>query len=269
MTWVTLLPGTHHLKFIVDDQVRIADDLPKAVDDEGSLANYVAVPISPRSSPHSVSPPRNLGYVRNNSFWSEASSTAAQLEAGWVNTFPPELLAAAKEEEAYLASLSHASSSQPAPNIPPAPVLPRHLGEPFLNSRAAASTEQDRRRSSRHRISGMNSGGSGNPSPVSSASDVVIPVTTASGTDVTATAKQTHPHATRSTAITLSPGSGSKKLDSGTRMADDASVLPVPSHVVLHHLTTSTIKNGVLAVASTVRYKKKVSPFVGLACVWG
>jgi hypothetical protein len=100
--------------------------------------------------------------------------------------------------------------------------------------------------------------GSDAPSPVSSASDVVIPVTTASGTDVTATVKQTHPHAMRSSTIKLSPGSGNKKLDSGARMADDASVLPVPSHVVLHHLTTSTIKNGVLAVASTVRYKKKV-----------
>lgn len=41
-------------------------------------------------------------------------------------------------------------------------------------------------------------------------------------------------------------------------LADDNSVLPVPSHVVLHHLGTSAIRNGVLAVADTVRYKKKV-----------
>jgi hypothetical protein len=41
-------------------------------------------------------------------------------------------------------------------------------------------------------------------------------------------------------------------------VADDASVLPVPSHVVLHHLTTSAIRNGVLAVGNTTRYKKKV-----------
>jgi len=40
-------------------------------------------------------------------------------------------------------------------------------------------------------------------------------------------------------------------------VTDDASVLPVPSHVVLHHLCTSAIKNGVLAVANTTRYKKK------------
>jgi len=42
-------------------------------------------------------------------------------------------------------------------------------------------------------------------------------------------------------------------------LTDDNSVLPVPSHVVIQHLCTSAIKNGVLAVASTTRYRKKVS----------
>jgi hypothetical protein len=40
-------------------------------------------------------------------------------------------------------------------------------------------------------------------------------------------------------------------------LTDDASVLSVPSHVVLHHLCTSAIRNGVLAVANTTRYKEK------------
>ncbi|KAH7876097.1 hypothetical protein C8J55DRAFT_440399 [Lentinula edodes] len=40
-------------------------------------------------------------------------------------------------------------------------------------------------------------------------------------------------------------------------IADDASVLPVPSHVVLHHLCTSAMRNGVLAVGETIRYRKK------------
>lgn len=45
----------------------------------------------------------------------------------------------------------------------------------------------------------------------------------------------------------------------GPGLADDGSVLPVPSHVVLHHLGTSAIRNGVLAVADTTRYRGKVS----------
>ncbi|KAJ7572123.1 hypothetical protein C8J56DRAFT_993289 [Mycena floridula] len=47
------------------------------------------------------------------------------------------------------------------------------------------------------------------------------------------------------------------KIIDDTVSADDTSVLPVPSHAVLHHLSTSPIRNGVLAVGATVRYKKK------------
>lgn len=50
----------------------------------------------------------------------------------------------------------------------------------------------------------------------------------------------------------------SAKLPDAPGLADDGSVLPVPSHVVLHHLSTSAIRNGVLAVANTTRYRKKV-----------
>ena len=49
-------------------------------------------------------------------------------------------------------------------------------------------------------------------------------------------------------------------------LTDDNSVLPVPSHVVIQHLCTSAIKNGVLAVASTTRYRKKVSCFMKCLC---
>jgi len=40
---------------------------------------------------------------------------------------------------------------------------------------------------------------------------------------------------------------------------DDNSILPVPNHVVLNHLTASAIKNGTLGVGTTTRYRKKVS----------
>jgi hypothetical protein len=58
-------------------------------------------------------------------------------------------------------------------------------------------------------------------------------------------------------ASNANPG-GAPGLGAGA-LADDGSVLPVPSHVVLCHLGTSAIRNGVLAVADTVRYRKKVS----------
>jgi len=52
------------------------------------------------------------------------------------------------------------------------------------------------------------------------------------------------------------PNSQNKKMDSVV-IPDDPSVLPVPSHVVLHHLGTSSVKHGVLAVGSTTRYRDK------------
>ena len=41
-------------------------------------------------------------------------------------------------------------------------------------------------------------------------------------------------------------------------IGDDNSVLPMPSHSVVNHLATSAIRNGVLAVGTTTRYKAKV-----------
>lgn len=48
-------------------------------------------------------------------------------------------------------------------------------------------------------------------------------------------------------------------LNSSSHLKDDNSVLGIPNHVVLNHLATSSIKNHVLAVSATTRYRKKVS----------
>jgi hypothetical protein len=48
-------------------------------------------------------------------------------------------------------------------------------------------------------------------------------------------------------------------LNAATPMKDDNSVLNMPNHTVLNHLATSSIKQNVLAVSGTTRYKRKVS----------
>lgn len=306
-TFVNLLPGTHHFKFIVDDQIRLTNDYPRAVDDrDGTLANYVAVTApSGTGSPNqaaSVSPvttthPSNPNH--QNSFWSDSSTTAGGTagkgkEAEWTTVIPLELVAAAAEEEAYLARADSPTSSAsgiPAPNIPPAPVLPRHLDKLILNVRPvmagpalggapSTSSERDKRRSGREKERsrrerdrardgdsrtrpanlGMTSAelqaaaleesagrANGAPPPLN------LPVTTASGTDLTAALLPL-----QASGPPTPPATQTKPWD-GPGVSDDASVLPVPSHVVLHHLSTSAIRNGVLAVANTTRYRKKVS----------
>lgn len=57
------------------------------------------------------------------------------------------------------------------------------------------------------------------------------------------------------------PGFLSKPiLNAATQRKDDNSVLTQPNHTVLNHLATSSIKNNVLAVSATTRYKSKVGP---------
>ena len=265
-TTIPLLPGTHHIKFVVDGIWRVADFLPTAVDDEGSLSNYIHVHPSGITPPHSSPPPKQLHHhlqhlPPGHSFWSTSSSTgdaevssspiltksgsrAKAIMPKWTSEFPPELIAAAGEEEAYLASSSSAEDSQStlgvaAPNIPPAPVLPRHLDKLILNTKkdevrsggrsAMREKEREERRNERKARSSLG-----------------MTSTTASATITTS-----------STDVANPPPAMKKSLDF-TGVADDTSVLPVPSHVVLHHLCTSAIRNGVLAVGNTTRYRKKV-----------
>lgn len=339
------MPGTHHLKFIVDDQWRVADSMLTAVDDEGSFANYVAVHISGFTPPSSsgvfppskgagggggapTSPSQDVGrpVVPGQSFWSGSSSagtaddshTPHQLTsantgttrnpARWTSIFPPELLKAAAEEENYLASSSDPPSSfqdspcssiggVPAPNIPPAPVLPRHLDKLILNApsigvkkedgRGVKDRAREREREERRATASGGAGGTkgkgrsmlGMTSTVMGGQQAeadALPVITPNGTDVGTTAQlpshtSTHTPKKKSASTpnasnTLSPSPLSSSTATPTiysipptaTIADDASVLPVPSHVVLHHLSTSAIRNGVLAVGNTTRYQKKV-----------
>lgn len=274
---------------------------------DGSLANYVTATspnsISPSSSsPHPTPHPSQLTN-QFASFWSDASSSAQgglKGEGAWTTVIPQELINAAAEEENYLASADSptSSSSVPAPNIPPAPVLPRHLDKLILNVRPQISgtsspgsggererrkekektKRRDRDRESRTRA--VPASTLGMTAALDGARDAegallsppLLPITTASGTDITALAASSPPAPGEDGGPGDSPVKG-KKAAIATRLdaaglADDASVLPVPSHVVLHHLSTSAIRNGVLAVANTTRYRKKVRylPLLRLNC---
>lgn len=59
---------------------------------------------------------------------------------------------------------------------------------------------------------------------------------------------------------------GKPILNAATPMKDDNSVLTMPNHTVLNHLATSSIKNNVLAVSATTRYRKKVSSHCYASC---
>lgn len=227
------------------------------------------LPAGP-SAPASPPPTSSIRHPHQISFWSQSSDAGAPTpfgDEGWTSTIPSELIAAAREEEVYLAN----PTAGTAPNIPPAPVLPRHLDKLILNTRVGAppsSPVKDRRHRARSRHGEPVKPEQDEP-PVASSSR--IPVTTASGTDVSATLRgQSNTHS-QSPVRTFIGGSTAPlgTAAAPVLLADDASVLPVPSHVVLHHLSTSAIRNGVLAVGNTTRYKKKVRHLISkyLMCV--
>ncbi|EJC98143.1 uncharacterized protein FOMMEDRAFT_24144 [Fomitiporia mediterranea MF3/22] len=258
-TWVSLTPGTHHIRFLVDGVSTIADDLPTAVDDNGSLANYVAVPISGQTPPSATLhptpreqiPPASSG--NGASFFADAENPAGQEDAAWTDRVPWQLECAAEEEEQWLShshTHSHGAQGQPPPpQHPQAPSLPRHLEKLILNQKPPSSRTSSKTGGSSAALFGASG---------------TLPVTTASGTNLSASTSR-RVHAPIGAASGATPAREPyTKLDdappgvlAGTGNADDGSVLPVPSHVVLHHLGTSAIRNGVLAVADTVRYKKK------------
>jgi 5'-AMP-activated protein kinase beta subunit, interaction domain len=132
----------------------------------------------------------------------------------------------------------------PAPNIPPAPTLPRFLDKLILNVRPTAVVPVPVRAREREREREKEGGRGGSRKMKGGALGMTGSGAGAEGNMVAvAGAGAMVPARTR----LYAPG-----------MADDTSVLPVPSHVVLHHLSTSAIRNGVLAVGNTTRYRKKV-----------
>lgn len=183
---LTLPPGNHRLKFIVDDSWRCSNDLPTATDGDGSLVNWIE-----------VEPPRK---IQNDEEWGLGLGTTgaagpvedgksssliqvdmAEDDGSWTTTIPPPLALYQHLEE--LASMSPQSQTPPAtkaPHVPAPPQLPRHLEKVILNASA-------------REIEALNNGNTSN---------AVI------GTGV-----------------------------------DDNSLLPVPNHVVLNHLTASAIRS--------------------------
>ncbi|KAK7025471.1 galactose metabolism-related protein [Paramarasmius palmivorus] len=312
-TTIFLRSGTHHLRFLVDDQWRVADDLPTTVDQGSAPPTATSLSKIAAASPPSP-PPQRQGY----SFWTDdddndfaekpnASVKFAPYTPQWTSEIPLELIEAAQQEEAFLAHqqsyqgyeqpgrgrTQHVNGFVPLPNIPPAPRLPRILDKLILNqpikvgvsqgvALAGANLvpgtgkvgERERRRERDKRNLGMTTHAA-EEREERERPERPLPVTTASGTDVSASRSSTDSAGPSGSSRPMSPPRVSLSerpmspprargppaiptvVDNRT-IADDTSVLPVPSHVVLHHLCTSAIKNGVLAVGETVRYRKKV-----------
>ncbi|CAG8503371.1 7555_t:CDS:2, partial [Cetraspora pellucida] len=169
-TILTLPPGTHKLKFIVDDEWKCSNELSTATDPDGNLVNYLEVFEEEGDS-----------MDQNGMNTDDLMSSTPPGE--YTNEIPGYLLAYAHSRNIIENNLDNSTSIGVPPESPGSmtedqpPALPPHLEKVLLNSSAVSK--------------------------------------------------------------------------------EDNSVLPVPNHVVLNHLYACSIRDGVMAVATTARYRKK------------
>ncbi|KAF4978701.1 hypothetical protein FZEAL_4970 [Fusarium zealandicum] len=191
-TTVYILPGTHHVRFLVDGIMQTSPDLPTTVDFGNNLVNYIEVNPEDAQTPGVPPPP---------------AAPQAEVQVAVA---------------AQLASQAQETALQPAQKQQPAPkgkaVLPP---ETYCNQIPKYLIDFDQPEDS-----------------------------PAYQYAVTAIEKLPNPP-------TL-PGFLSKPiLNAATLMKDDNSVLNMPNHTILNHLATSSIKNNILAVSATTRYRNK------------
>ncbi|KZV88789.1 hypothetical protein EXIGLDRAFT_838974 [Exidia glandulosa HHB12029] len=213
-----LLPvGNMSLKFIVDDELKLSPDLPMASDDDGALVNYITV-----TPPVAVGtePPASRDY--HPPMWSASR---------WLK----------EPSDSYSNSGDGVSGSPPWTNDIPQHLVKAQAEEEAYNAHRALPAETRR---------------------VTSAPPVPIhpPAPTLPRHLDKVILSSSKPRATTPKAGTRRSSKSAKREREAAEAAaagDDDAVLPVPSHVVLHHLGTSAIRDGVIAVADTVRYRKK------------
>ncbi|TPX32995.1 hypothetical protein SmJEL517_g03967 [Synchytrium microbalum] len=204
-TVIDMPPGTHRLKFVVDDEWKCSEDLPVASDADGNLVNFLEVEDED-------------GRHQNDGLDSLAGDEA-----------PPPLSPLSESPESTYAS--EIPSYLTRPSTPPA-------SGPSSSKTPAASNNSSSSGNTNSNISSSSSN-SGNAAAA----------VTENGPSPDALPTEPPPG--------LPPHLERVLLNSGNMEHEDASILPLPDHVTLNHLYALSIRDGVMAVATTARYRRK------------
>lgn len=144
-----LPPGTHRLKFVVDDRWRVSPDLDSATDGDGTLVNYVEIPNlhKPRNSRQRSGVERNEAWKRAmadlhtanatpRGEWDVLDDIPGAAENAWTTVVPPVIEVAQETEERLL---EHDMGDDASKLLPMPPQLPRQLEKVSLNSNMPSS----------------------------------------------------------------------------------------------------------------------------------
>lgn len=152
---VYLPPGTHRLKFIVDDRWRVSSDMDTATDGDGTLVNYVEIP---NLQDHSRTSITRMNAKRDDTWkramhelktahlaprgeWDELSDDLPGFsETTWTSNVPSCVELAQEAEEHILEHADHVSDAESS-LLPRPPQLPRQLEKVILNAGISSKHE--------------------------------------------------------------------------------------------------------------------------------
>ncbi|KAF2157958.1 carbohydrate-binding module family 48 protein [Myriangium duriaei CBS 260.36] len=219
---LVLPPGTHHLKFLVNNDMQVSPNLPTTVDFTNILVNYIEVvlpPVAPVAVPGVATKPMEI----RNKQTTDASSP--------VRTTSP----AVRTTGSTASPSAAGAKSSPKPNKTPQVTIKKGPPKQYTSQIPPYLLDLDTW-----------------PPPTDSPD---------SSADESSAAQKYHRANAAANAQPEPPSLplflNKSILNSATPTKDDSSVLVLPNHTVLNHLSTTSIRAGVLASSCTCRYKQR------------
>lgn len=219
-----LPPGTHRFRFIVDNQLRFSDFLPTATDQMGNFVNYIEIP-SPRNSPvMSGSTPLPHSWEQPSAENRRPPSRTSTDSPNTQNKKQPVsarsriALEIEKEPDDMGNGYSRFRDESPSkPLLEYTQDIPAVFTDPNVMEQYYLTLDQQQ--NNHQNMAWL-------------------------------TPPQLPPHLEN---VILNNYSNPQ----GDINENNSGALPIPNHVILNHLATSSIKHNTLCVASIVRYKRK------------
>ncbi len=246
-TIIPLLPGTHHIIFLVDGEPKMSTDMPTTVDFANTLVNYIEV-IAPTSPADGQQQPAQAIPIPG------ATGTDGQGMPLLDDQPIPGAPGTLNEDE--LATIRATGAA--LPNQPPSSLRPHSLPgppAPLTQQQAQQHAYQNRdQRSQAKKVKPQVP----RPKYTREIPPLLLHLDLYNTPDdpryrLSSKAIQHLPQPP-----SLPMFMSKSILNATTPQKDDASVLTMPNHTVLNHLATSSIRQGVLATSGTTRYKRKV-----------
>lgn len=225
--------GTHRMRFVVDNELRCSDYLPSATDSMGNLVNYIEVPTELVTSQQlqPLQPPQQA-LAQGQQYPDYGNQQADE---------SMEPIHRVTSHDAYLEYQSYPEEQQP----------PRATLQRATTAEKVADYDMSK-------DDELLNGGGYERFQEELPADPVYKFT--SEIPAVFTDPEAMEQFVSSDFVTppqLPPHLESVILNSNSNEKDNNSVLPIPNHVVLNHLATTSIKHNVLAVASISRYSRK------------